>query len=339
MRCGKAFPGCGFVSMALSVSSQPRQFGLSFAPWPLCDRSRHSERAGAANGVAGTGQDTWSQTAGGRETSWGQRAHGWSQGLELGLCLHPTQHTLVFAEVPRRWLRLPAAGSDGCAGADRPAGMLSPREALAGGSAFLGIVLLIVRAASVRRADEIRARCSALGQRSRCRAADGAISGTRFLSVLPSLREQRARHSRGDLALLGEGSEEGARCLCPPANHGRAAEVISEKKPQPSSLSLSFLSLYQSIPVSSPAEVSTPVLSALPHACSFAGRTQVPLIPNSIEYQSSACKSTERKGLGGSSPLQSLAVAELRGAKLPHEKSTIFLLLLRRIPPSTHSGF
>lgn len=84
--------------------------------------------------------------------------------------------------------RLPAAGSDGCAGADRPAGMLSPREALAGGCAFLGIVLGIVRAASVRRADEIRARRSALGQRSRCRAADGAISGTRALSVLPSLR-------------------------------------------------------------------------------------------------------------------------------------------------------
>lgn len=65
--------------------------------------------------------------------------------------------------------------------------MLSPGEALAGGCAFLGIVLVIVRAASVRRADEIRARCSVLGQRSRCRDADGAISGARFLSVLPSL--------------------------------------------------------------------------------------------------------------------------------------------------------
>lgn len=178
--------------MALAVSSQPRQLGLSFTSWPLCELSRHSERAGAANGVVGTGQDTWSQTARGRGTSWGQRAHGWSQGLELGLSLHPTPHILVFAEVPPGWGRrrlcLPAAGSDGCAGADRPAGMLSPGEALAGGCAFLGIVLVIVRAASVLGADEIRARCSALGQRSRCRAADGAISGTRLLSVLASLR-------------------------------------------------------------------------------------------------------------------------------------------------------
>lgn len=63
--------------------------------------------------------------------------------------------------------------------------MLSSREALAGGCAFLGIVLVIVRAASVRRADEIRARCSVLGQRSRCRAADGAISGDKVLICAP----------------------------------------------------------------------------------------------------------------------------------------------------------
>lgn len=45
------------------------------------------------------------------------------------------------ASVPGTWtLPLPAAGSDVCNGADSPAGMFSPREALAGGRAFLGIV-------------------------------------------------------------------------------------------------------------------------------------------------------------------------------------------------------
>lgn len=37
--------------------------------------------------------------------------------------------------------------------------------------------------------------------------------------------------------------------------------------------------------------------------------------------------------------MQSFAVAELRGAMLAHEKPTILLLLLRRMSPSTHSGF
>lgn len=46
----------------------PRQLGLTFASWPFCELGWHSERSGAANKVAGTGQDTWSQTARGRGT-------------------------------------------------------------------------------------------------------------------------------------------------------------------------------------------------------------------------------------------------------------------------------
>lgn len=104
-------------------------------------------KQGAANGVAGTGQGAWSQVPRGKGTSRAHPAEEGPQGPQLGLSLHslhPTQHTLVFAEVPPRRgrgrLRLPAAGSDVRAGADRPAGMFSPREALAGGCAFLGIV-------------------------------------------------------------------------------------------------------------------------------------------------------------------------------------------------------
>lgn len=111
--------------------------------------------------------------------------------------------------------------------------------------------------------------------------------------------------------------------------------------PQPSSLSLSFLPLYQLIPISSPSEVSIPALAALPWACSFADRTQVPSIPNcGRQYQSSLCKTAERKGLGGQSSLQSFAVGKLRGTTLAHEMLTTLLLrLLRRISPSTCRGF
>ena len=68
---------------------------------------------------------------------------------------------------------------------------------------------------------------------------------------------------------------ETPRALC----FGRAAQgrVFLRKGPsmlpQPSSLSLSFLPLCQSNPVSSPSEVSIPALAALPCSCSFADRS------------------------------------------------------------------
>lgn len=64
---------------------------------------------------------------------------------------------------------------------------------------------------------------------------------------------------------------ETVRALC----FGRAAQgrVFLRKGPsvlpQPSLLSLSFLPLYQLIPISSPSKVSIPALAALPWACSL----------------------------------------------------------------------
>lgn len=111
------------------------------------------------------------------------------------------------------------------------------------------------------------------------------------------------------------------------------------ERPQPSSLSLSFLPLCQSVPVSSPSEVSTPSEVSIPILCAqtrllLCCQDTGPVDPKLCgrQYQSSACKSTERKGLGCSSPLQSFA--GLRGAMSPHKNSTIFLLLLLRRMPS-----
>lgn len=66
---------------------------------------------------------------------------------------------------------------------------------------------VIVRAASVRRADEIRARCSAVGQLSRLQRCRWGNKGEKAFICGPIAAgragEQRAWQNPGDLALLG----------------------------------------------------------------------------------------------------------------------------------------
>lgn len=68
---------------------------------------------------------------------------------------------------------------------------------------------------------------------------------------------------------------------------GSSGEGISEKRPLCAAPALLAEPLLPpSLPVDprllSPSEVSIPALAALPCACAFAGRTQVPSIPNSV---------------------------------------------------------